>query len=39
MTIINGWEAVRNQTNCYEMLWIALEFEQFEGHWVELQSE
>jgi enolase len=37
-TVINGWEAVREKIDCYEMLWMALEFESGD-RWVELQSE
>jgi hypothetical protein len=37
LTVIDGWNDVKSQEGCYEMLWMALEFEHPGGRWEELQ--
>jgi hypothetical protein len=39
LTQIQGWDAVRAQPGCYEMLWVALEFRHPSGRWEEIQWE
>jgi hypothetical protein len=39
LTVIEGWEELKKQDGCYEMLWMALEVSYPGGRWEELQSE
>jgi hypothetical protein len=36
LTVIEGWEEIKKQDNCYEILQMALEFEHPSGRWEEL---